>query len=229
MAVGDDAAAAGYPIVPNTGEEGKAKYGAREINRTRDFLGQAISNLARRKYANATEMGTKSGLYAGQQAVTIDNQWVYEWTGTSWRFFSGWGTWSPDIIGAAPFARGSDGFSQGAWQVDQRHFILSARFVFGGGTNFDTSGQHVAVTQLPTDFIAMDYVNTSIGLGLYRPKNSGPAMVPVMVIPNGNGQLDLRLFNTRGSMAYADESFSAIAGEQQSDEFRFTLSGFRTN
>lgn len=38
MAVGDAAAAAGYALVPNTGEEGKVRYGAREINRTRDYL-----------------------------------------------------------------------------------------------------------------------------------------------------------------------------------------------
>lgn len=40
MAVGDDATGAGYPLVPGTGEEGKVKYGAREINRTRDFIAQ---------------------------------------------------------------------------------------------------------------------------------------------------------------------------------------------
>lgn len=40
MAVGDEATAAGFPLVPNTGEEGKVKYGAREINRTRDFVAQ---------------------------------------------------------------------------------------------------------------------------------------------------------------------------------------------
>lgn len=38
MAVGDAAAQAGYALVPNTGEEGKVRYGAREINRTRDYL-----------------------------------------------------------------------------------------------------------------------------------------------------------------------------------------------
>lgn len=37
MAVGDDATLAGYPLVPNTGEEGRVRYGAREINRTRDI------------------------------------------------------------------------------------------------------------------------------------------------------------------------------------------------
>ena len=36
MAIGDDALAAGYALVPSSGEEGKVKYGAREINRTRD-------------------------------------------------------------------------------------------------------------------------------------------------------------------------------------------------
>jgi hypothetical protein len=41
MAVGDDANAAGYPLVPNTGsEDAKVRYGAREINRTRDFVAQ---------------------------------------------------------------------------------------------------------------------------------------------------------------------------------------------
>lgn len=40
MAVGDDAAAAGYPLVPDTGEEGKVRYGGRELNRTRDFVAQ---------------------------------------------------------------------------------------------------------------------------------------------------------------------------------------------
>lgn len=43
MAIGDDAAGAGYPLVPNTGEEGKVRYGAREINRTRDFVAQVKS------------------------------------------------------------------------------------------------------------------------------------------------------------------------------------------
>lgn len=38
MAVGDDAEATGFPLVPDSGEEGKVAYGAREINRTRDFI-----------------------------------------------------------------------------------------------------------------------------------------------------------------------------------------------
>lgn len=42
MAVGDEANAAGLPLVPGTGEEGKVKYGAREINRTRDMVAQVL-------------------------------------------------------------------------------------------------------------------------------------------------------------------------------------------
>lgn len=38
MALGDDAKAAGYPLVPGSGEQGKIKYGAQEINRTRDMI-----------------------------------------------------------------------------------------------------------------------------------------------------------------------------------------------
>lgn len=40
MAVGDDATGAGFPLVPSTGEEGRVRYGSREINRTRDFVAQ---------------------------------------------------------------------------------------------------------------------------------------------------------------------------------------------
>lgn len=227
MAVGDDAFASGYPLVPNTGEEGKAKYGAREINRTRDFLAQAVLNLTRRRFATVDKLAAAQGLFRGQQALVTESNWVYDWDNTAgWRLYEASAEWSPEIIGAAPFNRGSDSFTQGKWQVHRDTFILSCRVVFGGATNFDTSGQHVAITQLPGE-ISMDYVNTSVGWGLYRPKNNGPQMVPVLIIPNGNGQLDLRLINTRGSMGYGDESYSAIAGEQQSDEFRFTLTGFR--
>jgi hypothetical protein len=42
--IGSDASAAGYPLVPNTGEEGRVRFGAREINRTRDFIAQ-LKNL----------------------------------------------------------------------------------------------------------------------------------------------------------------------------------------
>jgi hypothetical protein len=38
MPIGDDALAAGYPLVPETGEDGRLRWGAREINRTRDFV-----------------------------------------------------------------------------------------------------------------------------------------------------------------------------------------------
>lgn len=38
MAVGDESTAAGYPLVPDTGEEGRVRWGAREINRTRDLI-----------------------------------------------------------------------------------------------------------------------------------------------------------------------------------------------
>lgn len=40
MAIGDDASAAGYPLVPNSGDGGQVRSGAQEINRTRDFVAQ---------------------------------------------------------------------------------------------------------------------------------------------------------------------------------------------
>lgn len=38
MAIGDDATAAGYPLVPDSGEEGRVRWGAREINNSRDMI-----------------------------------------------------------------------------------------------------------------------------------------------------------------------------------------------
>lgn len=45
MAIGDDAKSEGYPLVPNTGEDGLVRYGAREINRTRDLVAQVSKRL----------------------------------------------------------------------------------------------------------------------------------------------------------------------------------------
>lgn len=39
--IGDEAQAAGFPLVPETGEElARVRWGAQEINRTRDFIAQ---------------------------------------------------------------------------------------------------------------------------------------------------------------------------------------------
>lgn len=43
MAIGDDALAAGYPLVPDSGEEGRVRWGAREFNRTRDFIANVLA------------------------------------------------------------------------------------------------------------------------------------------------------------------------------------------
>lgn len=40
MPVGDDATAAGWPLVPDSGTGGEVRLGAQEINRTRDFAAQ---------------------------------------------------------------------------------------------------------------------------------------------------------------------------------------------
>lgn len=68
MAVGDDASAAGYPLVPNTGEEGKVKWGSREINRTRDFIAQVKALIPGSKAAYRTSAGITSGTAAPANA-----------------------------------------------------------------------------------------------------------------------------------------------------------------
>lgn len=61
MAVGDQAVAAGYPIVPDTGEEGRLRWGGREINRTRDFIALVKALIPTGKAAYRTAAGVTSG------------------------------------------------------------------------------------------------------------------------------------------------------------------------
>lgn len=61
MAVGDDAAAAGYPLVPGTGSTGLVKQGALEVNRTRDFIAQVKALIPTGKAAYRTAAGITSG------------------------------------------------------------------------------------------------------------------------------------------------------------------------
>lgn len=61
MAIGDLAQSAGFPVVPDTGEEGKVKYGAREINRTRDQVAYTLSLIPSNKSAFQTAAGISSG------------------------------------------------------------------------------------------------------------------------------------------------------------------------
>ena len=61
MAIGDDALAAGYALVPSSGEEGKIKYGVREINRTRDYIAQLKNTAPKSK----SEVRISGGITAG--------------------------------------------------------------------------------------------------------------------------------------------------------------------
>jgi hypothetical protein len=61
MAIGDEAAAAGYPLVPDTGDEGRVKLGAEEINRTRDFVAEVKGTVPTGKAAYRTAAGISSG------------------------------------------------------------------------------------------------------------------------------------------------------------------------
>jgi hypothetical protein len=61
VAIGDAAQAAGFPLVPDTGEDGKVKWGARELNRTRDFVAILKGLIPSSKAASRTSSGISSG------------------------------------------------------------------------------------------------------------------------------------------------------------------------
>lgn len=61
MAVGDDALAAGFTVVPDTGEEGRVRWGGREINRTRDFVARVLAAIPVGKAGFRSASGISSG------------------------------------------------------------------------------------------------------------------------------------------------------------------------
>lgn len=62
MAIGDLGAAAGFGVVPDTGgDEARVRWGAREINRTRDYLAQVKALIPIGKSAYRTAAGISSG------------------------------------------------------------------------------------------------------------------------------------------------------------------------
>lgn len=61
MAVGDQAQDAGMPLVPDTGEDGRVRYGAREINRTRDIIAAVKALIPTNKTAQRSAAGISSG------------------------------------------------------------------------------------------------------------------------------------------------------------------------
>lgn len=67
MAVGDDATAAGYPLVPDTGELGRVRWGALEINRTRDLVAavKALIPIGKGNYRNAAGITSGTALPTG--------------------------------------------------------------------------------------------------------------------------------------------------------------------
>lgn len=61
MAIGDQALDAGFSLVPDTGEEGRVRWGSREFNRTRDFIAQVKALIPLGKDAYRTAAGISSG------------------------------------------------------------------------------------------------------------------------------------------------------------------------
>lgn len=62
MAIGDDATAAGYALVPDTGSDAaRIRWGAQEINRTRDYVGQIKAALPTTKAEYRTAAGISYG------------------------------------------------------------------------------------------------------------------------------------------------------------------------
>lgn len=61
MAIGDDAQAAGFSLVPESGEEGRVRWGAREFNRTRDFIAQVKALIPTGKSGYRAAAGISSG------------------------------------------------------------------------------------------------------------------------------------------------------------------------
>jgi hypothetical protein len=72
MAVGDQATAAGYPLVPDSGEEGRVRWGGREINRTRDIVALVKTLIPTGRSGYRTAAGITSGTTDPNPATGAD-------------------------------------------------------------------------------------------------------------------------------------------------------------
>lgn len=62
MAIGDDASDAGFQLVPDSGsDDARVRWGAREINRTRDFIAQVKALIPVGKAGYRSAAGITSG------------------------------------------------------------------------------------------------------------------------------------------------------------------------
>lgn len=61
MAIGDQATMAGFTLVPDSGEEGRVRWGSREINRTRDFIALVKNLIPSSKAGYRSAAGISSG------------------------------------------------------------------------------------------------------------------------------------------------------------------------
>lgn len=177
MAIGDDATSAGFPLVPDTGEEGRKRWGAREINRTRDFIALVKNLIPTGKPANRAASGITygTGLPTGGDDGDIHHR---VFNGVTFTFVKHNGVWVQSTTGTG--GGGEGGVSdhslltgrtlpdqhpitaisslQGA--LDSKASINDPRFDSGGGgvtvhndlTGRDAVGQHPtsAITGLDT-------------------------------------------------------------------------------
>ena len=73
MAVGDQAVAAGFTLVPESGnDDARVRWGAREVNRTRDFIAQVKALIPVGKAGYRTAAGISSGTAAPTGGVDGD-------------------------------------------------------------------------------------------------------------------------------------------------------------
>lgn len=74
-AIGSDATAAGFALVPDTGEEGRVRWGAQEINRTRDYIGQIKELIPVGKAGYRAASGLSSGTTLPADSVGSNGDW----------------------------------------------------------------------------------------------------------------------------------------------------------
>lgn len=77
MAIGDQALAAGYTIVPDTGEEGRVRHGARELNRTRDYIAGVKATIPTSPLEYRVAAGITAGIAFPDDADGKPNGTVY--------------------------------------------------------------------------------------------------------------------------------------------------------
>jgi hypothetical protein len=183
MAVGDDAQAGGFPIVPETGEAGRIRWGALEINRTRDFVALVKATVPTTKASFRLASGITFGV--GDPSGGADGDVHFKVAdGVTLTFVRSGGVWVQSPVGGSSGTEITLHSQLTGRDAINQHPISS---ITGLQSSLDGKASNAHGTHVPSPAGEADnrYLRTLGGGLVYGPAPSGGGSGDGMAVPAG--------------------------------------------